>query len=75
MRIETQNAKIKAYLNTGKTITPAEAFNIIGTMKLATRIGEVKRDGFPVDSEWVKTADGKRFKKYWKGAAVQRGHS
>ena len=43
--------------------TPVEALAKVGTMKLATRVGEMRRAGYVIHDKWVE-ANGKRFKAY-----------
>ena len=43
--------------------TGLQALTDFGTMKLATRVSELRRDGFVVLDKWVE-ANGKRFKAY-----------
>ena len=44
-------------------ISPIEALNKCGTMKLSTRVGELRRAGYIIHDRWVE-ANGKRFKSY-----------
>lgn len=46
-----------------KWITPIEALDQVGTMKLATRVGELRRAGHDIADRWIE-ANGKRFKAY-----------
>ena len=43
--------------------TCLQALTDCGTMKLATRVSELRRDGFVVVDKWIE-AGGKRFKAY-----------
>ena len=43
--------------------TGLDALQTCGTMKLATRVSELRRDGFTVIDKWVEQG-GKRFKSY-----------
>lgn len=47
----TQNEMIIEYLKEHKTMTPIDAFYEIGCMKLATRIGELKREGYNIETK------------------------
>lgn len=60
----SQDAKIIAYLMKGYTITPLKALEVAGTMKLATRIGEIAKKGYPIIKEWVVTPSNKRVMSY-----------
>lgn len=61
---KTQHTKILEYLNTGKRLTPLQAVRVAGTMKLATRIGELIREGYPIVKEWYRTPNGKKVMSY-----------
>lgn len=45
-------------------ITPLEALEVIGTFRLGARIWELKRDGWPIETDMVKTPSGKRIARY-----------
>lgn len=65
----SQNKAILDYLKVGNTLTGMEALKLFGTMKLASRISEIKEEianeDFFIDEEWIETANGKRVMKYW----------
>lgn len=48
--IDTQKKAILSVLMEGRRLTSASAFRIVGTMKLPTRIGELKRAGWNIKS-------------------------
>lgn len=58
----TQQQSIVKRLSKGWT-TGLEALHACGTMKLATRVSELRRDGYTVIDKWVEQG-GKRFKSY-----------
>ena len=60
----TQNDIIISYLSTGRTITAIKALEIAGTMKLATRISEITKKGYPIVKEWIVTPSNKRCMSY-----------
>lgn len=60
----TQNNKIIAYLSKGNVITPLKALEIAGTLKLATRISEIAKKGYPIVKEWTITPSNKRVMSY-----------
>lgn len=60
----SQSEKILCALKTGKPVTPLIALRRFGCMRLAARIGELRRDGHRVRSRMV-TIRGKRFASYW----------
>lgn len=49
---ESQRSRLKAYLDEGHTINPLEAFKLIGTMKVSTRISELIQEGYPIKKTW-----------------------
>jgi len=50
---EGQRERLKEILDKGQSINPLQAFNQIGTMKLASRISELIRDGYPIKKTWI----------------------
>jgi len=62
----TQNDRILAYLKLGYSLTGLEALELFQTMKISTRISEIRRDnpGLDIRDEFVHK-NGKSFKKYW----------
>ena len=61
---QTQQKKILEYLKKGYTLTPIEAIDVAGTMKLATRIGELIRQGYPIVKGWCKIGKGRKVRCY-----------
>jgi hypothetical protein len=59
----TQDDRIIAYLKAGSSLTGLEALELFGTMKLATRVSELKRQGFDIRSVRIHT-NGKSFCEY-----------
>ena len=47
----TQNAKILRYLQENGSITPLDALREFGCMRLASRICDIKKSGFPITKE------------------------
>ena len=62
---ESQNKMILAYMKSGKSITPLEALNLFGCLRLSGRIFDLRGQGVPVKSEFFRTLGGKLVKKYW----------
>lgn len=58
----TQRGTIVKHLKRGWT-TGLQALNDCGTMKLATRVSELRRSGLNIIDKWVEQV-GKRFKAY-----------
>ena len=48
----TQKDAVFQYLQTGATITPLNALELCGTLRLSERIRELEADGVPIDHEW-----------------------
>lgn len=62
---ETQTKAIKAWLEDGNSITGMLALQKFGCWSLPRRICDLKETGFPIDSQYIKTDNGKRIKEYW----------
>lgn len=57
----SQNARIAAYLRSGKSITPIDALNLFGCFRLGARIADIKKIyGMEIESGRVTTDSGKR---------------
>lgn len=50
-----QSERIVNYIERYGSITPMEAFADLGITKLATRVSEMRKDGWEFDQELVKT--------------------
>ena len=44
---------IKNHLLSGKRLTSLDAVRLFGTIKLTTRISEMRRDGLKINDEWL----------------------
>ena len=55
----TQNQAILAHLEAGNTITPAEAYELCGTLALHSRISELRSQFYDIRCELVRTPAGK----------------
>ena len=63
-KVESQNKQIKAWLESGKSITPMDALNLFGSFRLGARIFDLKNDyGMNIKTEMVEV-NGKRYAKY-----------
>lgn len=60
----TQNQLIRAHLESGKSLTALEALNIFSTMRLASRINDLKNEGMIIQSVMVSNGK-KKFAKYF----------
>lgn len=49
----TQAERVLAYIEKFGSITQYEALNDLGVMRLASRISDLKRTGYPIKSETV----------------------
>jgi hypothetical protein len=65
LEMTDQKAMILDALKRGETLTGLKALRIAGTMKLATRIGELERAGHVINKGWTKTPKGKRVRTYY----------
>lgn len=50
----TQNEMILDYMDEFGSITPYEAIRDLGVMRLASRISDLRKMGFPIESNTVK---------------------
>lgn len=63
-KIESQNKQIKAWQESGKSITPMDALNLFGSFRLGVRIFDLKNDyGMNIKTEMIEV-NGKRFARY-----------
>lgn len=52
-RKATQAERVLAYIEEFGSITQYEAFKDLGCMRLASRISDLKKQGFPIQSEVI----------------------
>lgn len=64
MTTETQCKQIAAHLEGGNTITAMEALNLFGCFRLASRIHDLKVQGYNIIVDRIKTATGKTVAQY-----------
>ena len=63
-KTESQNKQIKAWLESGKSITPLDALNLFGSFRLGARIFDLKNDYWMnIKTEMVEE-NGKRYARY-----------
>lgn len=60
----TQCDKIADWLGSGRTLTVAEALTQLGIYALSQRVGELRRQGVPIQAEMVETPGGARVARY-----------
>lgn len=58
----SQKAKIIECLSKGKWKSPVDALKEAGTMKLATRVGELRRQGYKINDIWHESGKYKLYK-------------
>ena len=63
---KTQNQLIKDALDAGRTITALEALDEFGCFRLASRISDLKKSGYPIHKGWYRTKSGKDIAAYSK---------
>jgi len=61
---KSQEKSVLEYLQNGNTITPLEALNMFGSLRLAALIHTLKSKGFDIRSEMITTASGKSVAQY-----------
>ena len=64
---EKQTEMIKEHLDAGKTITSLEALNLFSCFRLASRMHDLKKEGYTFNKEMVKIGDGRKVARYSKG--------
>jgi hypothetical protein len=60
---KSTNQKIREWLEKGRSITPLQALQKWGCMRLGARINDLRNEGWHIITETVKK-DGKRYAKY-----------
>jgi hypothetical protein len=61
----SQSLSILNHLIAGGSLTPLESLNLFGCMALSQRIGELKREGYPIRRELVETPGHKHVARYF----------
>lgn len=64
---ESQNAKIRAWLEDGNTLTQLQALKLFGCFRLASRIHDLRDRGLNIIKEMVTGDNGKRYAQYQLG--------
>ena len=70
MQTESQNKMLKTILDQGTHISPLDALNMIGSMRLAARVFDLKQSGYPVD-KYVREVNGKRVTYYYRSSSLE----
>ena len=63
---ESQERKVKAYLDGGGSLTPMDALNIFGIWRLAARIFVLRDGGMKINTLREKDQHGKCYARYMK---------
>lgn len=53
MSKQTQSERVLQYMDTFGSITQLEALNDLGVMRLASRISDLRKQGYPIKSDVV----------------------
>ena len=69
--METQNAQIKAYLQSGKSLTALDALHLFNCFRLGARIHNLKRTGMMINKEMIKITSGGKTKRVAKYTLVK----
>lgn len=64
LRGTAQKDMIVQHLESGNAITSLEALNLFGCFRLASRITDLKKEGYDINDRFVEN-NGKKFKQYW----------
>lgn len=64
MNTKTQREAIADHLKAGHALTPLEALNLFGCLRLGARVWELKREGLNIGCTMVETPSGKRVAQY-----------
>jgi len=64
---ESQNAKIRAWLEAGNTLTQLQALKLFGCFRLASRIHDLRDRGLNIIKQMVTGDNGKRYAQYQLG--------
>lgn len=60
----SHNAQILAHMKAGRAITPLDALERFGCLRLSGRIYDLRADGHRIDSTMIDVGDGKRVAEY-----------
>lgn len=60
----SQSAQILAYLKEGNSITPLEALQKFGCLRLAARISDLRADNHKIETKQHRTENGKTVAQY-----------
>ena len=72
-KFRTQRELVRAVLEQGESLTSLEALRRFGIARLASRICELKKRGFPVRRRMLRTAKGANIAQYFLDGPVMEG--
>ena len=61
----SQKANVRAWLLDGRSITPLEALNNFGSLRLSAIIFRLREEGLPVEMERLQVSPKKRVARYY----------
>lgn len=61
---QTQAQRILRHLEAGRKLTPIDALNRYGCMRLAARISDLKKEGWDIQKKMI-DKNGKQYAQYW----------
>lgn len=61
----TQIAIILDHLQRGNSLTPMEAYQLCGTLACHSQMSELRKQGYDIQCEMIRTATGKRVGRYY----------
>lgn len=61
----TQKANVRAWLLKGRSITPLEALNKFGSLRLSAIIFDLREEGLPIVTEKIQVSPRKRVARYY----------
>lgn len=64
MHTESQNKQILEYLRRGKLLTPLQALDLFGCLRLSARIMNLRDQGHEIKTEIITLENGKRVAQY-----------
>lgn len=77
IRLTPQQKRILRYMQSHRSITQRDANEALGITKLATRIGDMRRNGILIDQDWDegrnRYGEKCRFMRYWLKEGGERG--
>jgi len=65
IKMKSQNEQILIDLLKGKKINPLMALSKYNCFRLASRINDLRSDGYSIETRMMNNSDGKRFAEYY----------